>query len=177
MDAAETEAKERLERSTAELIKKHHGREERLTKTFEKQRSELMAGFEKQKSELASGSDKEKAQLSARIDELESELAAAKKAAGSGDQGRAKAPAQRKASTASKRTSRRKSASKSSGLDLNQATFEELRNLGLSVTQSARLIAYRDVRTGFESLDELEEIPGLSRETRSDLRKRVTLSS
>ena len=62
-------------------------------------------------------------------------------------------------------------------LDLNEASFEELRNLSLSVTQSARLIAYRDVRGGFESLDELDEIPGLSSETRSDLRKRLTLSS
>ena len=62
-------------------------------------------------------------------------------------------------------------------LDLNGATFEELRNLGLSVTQSARMIAYRDVRGGFDSLDELDDIPGLSADTRRDLKGRLQLGA
>jgi hypothetical protein len=39
------------------------------------------------------------------------------------------------------------------------------------------MIAYRDVRKGFESLDEINEIPGLPKETRAELRNRLTLSS
>jgi DNA uptake protein ComE-like DNA-binding protein len=55
-------------------------------------------------------------------------------------------------------------------------SFEQLRELGLSVTQSARLIAYRDTRGGFDSLDELDEVPGLPKELRRTLRDEVTLS-
>jgi DNA uptake protein ComE-like DNA-binding protein len=61
--------------------------------------------------------------------------------------------------------------------DLNEVTFEELRGLGLSVTQSARMIAYRDVRGGFGSIDELNGIPGLSRETLAKLNDQLSVSS
>ena len=44
---------------------------------------------------------------------------------------------------------------------VNGATFEQLRGLGLSVTQSARMIAYRDVRGGYPALRGLER--GLQR--------------
>jgi hypothetical protein len=43
-------------------------------------------------------------------------------------------------------------------IDLNRADFDALRGLGLSVTQSARLLASRDVRGGFKSLDELDDL-------------------
>jgi competence protein ComEA len=67
-------------------------------------------------------------------------------------------------------------ASRSNGeLDVNEASFEELRSLGLSVTQSARVIAYRDVRGGYKSLDELDDIPGLSETTKKDLRGQLKL--
>jgi hypothetical protein len=58
---------------------------------------------------------------------------------------------------------------------INDATFEQLRSLGLSVTQSARLIAYRESRGGYDSVDELAEIPGLSRETVVALRESVRI--
>jgi Helix-hairpin-helix motif len=66
---------------------------------------------------------------------------------------------------------------KNGRLDLNAATFEELRGLGLSVTQSARLLGYRDTRGGYRSLDELDEIPGLPKATRAELRSRLKLGS
>jgi DNA uptake protein ComE-like DNA-binding protein len=78
---------------------------------------------------------------------------------------------------AKRSTSRRRTRRKNGELDLNAASFEELRGLGLSVTQSARLIAYRDVRGGYNSLNELDDIPGLSKETRTELRTRLILSS
>jgi hypothetical protein len=53
---------------------------------------------------------------------------------------------------------------------VHSPSFEQLRELGLSVTQSARVIAYRETRGGFDSLDEPDEIPGLPRETRVTLK-------
>jgi DNA uptake protein ComE-like DNA-binding protein len=47
-------------------------------------------------------------------------------------------------------------------VDLNEAFFEDLRAIGLSVADSARVIAYRDLRAGFGSMDELPDLPGLS---------------
>jgi DNA uptake protein ComE-like DNA-binding protein len=58
------------------------------------------------------------------------------------------------------------------GVDLNDATFENFRSLGLSVTQSARLIAQRDQRGGFRSLDELDGLWGMPRELTETLKRR-----
>ncbi|HEX3562676.1 MAG TPA: helix-hairpin-helix domain-containing protein [Solirubrobacterales bacterium] len=128
--------------------------------------TEIAAQAKRAQAELATSFDQREAELSARIDELESALADAKE--------RAQAPsvAGEGKSTTTRRPSRKKGVP-----DLNEASFEELRNLGLSVTQSARVIAYRDVRGGYQSLDELDEIPGLPKETRMDLRKKLTLST
>jgi DNA uptake protein ComE-like DNA-binding protein len=72
------------------------------------------------------------------------------------------------------RPARRGSPRKQGKLDLNEATFEQLRDMGLSVTLSARMISYRDARGGFESLDELGEIPGLSAEFKRVLSEQLT---
>jgi DNA uptake protein ComE-like DNA-binding protein len=69
----------------------------------------------------------------------------------------------------------RKARKRGQTLDLNSASFEELRELGLTITQSARVIAYRDTRGGFGSLDELAEVPGFSRDTLGDLRSQVQI--
>jgi hypothetical protein len=47
--------------------------------------------------------------------------------------------------------------------ELNQATYERLRSLGLSVTQARRVLAHRERSGGFRSVDELDEIPGFPR--------------
>jgi len=49
-------------------------------------------------------------------------------------------------------------------VDLNQATFEQLRGLGFTAAQANRVIAYRDRLGGYESLDDLETVPGVQRE-------------
>jgi len=61
-------------------------------------------------------------------------------------------------------------------LDLNKATFDELRGLGLSVTQTSRVIAHREA-DGFASVDDLEEIPGLARATVTKLRSQVRVAA
>ena len=45
-------------------------------------------------------------------------------------------------------------------LSINSATYEDLRTLGLSVTQTGRVLAHRERGGGFRSLDDLDEIPG-----------------
>ena len=48
-------------------------------------------------------------------------------------------------------------------LNLNDATFEQLRDVGLSVTQTGRVLAHRERSGRFGSVDELEGIPGFPR--------------
>ncbi len=45
-------------------------------------------------------------------------------------------------------------------LNLNSASYDELRSLGLSVTQTGRVLAQREHKGSFNSADELDEIPG-----------------
>lgn len=58
---------------------------------------------------------------------------------------------------------------------LNSAGFEDFRALGLSVTQVARVIAFRDTRGGFSDLGQLDDVRGLSAEDRAMLRSRTTI--
>jgi DNA uptake protein ComE-like DNA-binding protein len=58
-------------------------------------------------------------------------------------------------------------------LELNTASVEGLRGIGLSITQAARLVASREARGGFASLDEIDAVPGLPPEQRADLRERA----
>jgi competence protein ComEA len=61
--------------------------------------------------------------------------------------------------------------------DLNAMTFEDLRELGLSVTQTKRLLAQREQRGGFKSLDELDAVPGFPRDVLEDLRRATSLGA
>lgn len=64
-----------------------------------------------------------------------------------------------------------------SGLfDINRISFEQLRELGLSVTQAARLLASRDARGRFHSLDEINDLWGFSREIVDQLKRRLRLA-
>jgi DNA uptake protein ComE-like DNA-binding protein len=58
-------------------------------------------------------------------------------------------------------------------LSLSTASFEELRAVGLSVTQTQRVIEYREANDGFNSLDELDLVPGFERSLLVDVKSRV----
>jgi Helix-hairpin-helix motif len=60
-------------------------------------------------------------------------------------------------------------------LDVNQATFEQLRSLDLSRTQSHRVLAYRKRLRGFESIEQLDDVPGFPKGTRDQLKHRLTV--
>jgi DNA uptake protein ComE-like DNA-binding protein len=54
-------------------------------------------------------------------------------------------------------------------------SFEELRGQGLSVTQATRLLAHRERAGRFNSIDEIDDVPGLPRELAEDLKRRSRL--
>jgi len=58
-------------------------------------------------------------------------------------------------------------------LSLSTASFEELRAVGLSVTQTQRVIEYREKNDRFNSLDELDSVPGFERSLLVELKSRV----
>ncbi len=58
-------------------------------------------------------------------------------------------------------------------IDANAVTFEDLRGMGLSITQATRVIAYRERAEGFESVDDMDTIPGFDRDLLEQLKKRL----
>jgi Helix-hairpin-helix motif len=58
---------------------------------------------------------------------------------------------------------------------LNQVGFAELRSLKLSITQSRRVLAYRERVGGYESIDQLDDIPGFPEVVREQLKRRVSV--
>jgi len=67
------------------------------------------------------------------------------------------------------------SAGKSDAINLNSATFEELREAGLSVTQATRILAYRERFGGYNAVEDLEKVPGFPPDLIESLRNRVTI--
>ena len=67
------------------------------------------------------------------------------------------------------------SAAPDGALDLNTASYDELRGLDLTITQAKRVIAYRERSGGFSSLDQLDDVPGFPDEVRAELKRRVRL--
>jgi hypothetical protein len=60
-------------------------------------------------------------------------------------------------------------------IDLNQASFADLRSLNLSVTQSRRVLAYRERIGGYESIEELDDVPGFPSDVRERVKRQVTV--
>jgi competence ComEA-like helix-hairpin-helix protein len=63
----------------------------------------------------------------------------------------------------------------SDSVNLNSATFEELREAGLSVTQATRILAYRERFGGYGSVEDLEKVPGFPADLIESLRTRLTI--
>jgi hypothetical protein len=60
-------------------------------------------------------------------------------------------------------------------LNLNQASFAELRSLNLSATQSHRLLAYGKRVGGYESIEQLDDVPGFPKDVRDRLKRQLTV--
>lgn len=59
--------------------------------------------------------------------------------------------------------------------DLNSGTPEEFRSLGMSVTQTRRLIEFRERNGGYASVDDLDRVVGFSREFLAQTKPRLTV--
>ena len=60
-------------------------------------------------------------------------------------------------------------------VSLSSATFEDLRGLGLSVTQAKRVLHFREHLDGFDSVDDLDQVLGLPRSLLAELKRRTTV--
>ncbi len=58
-------------------------------------------------------------------------------------------------------------------LSLTTATPEQLRDLGLTMTQTRRVLRYRAEHGGFSSVDELDELPGFPHRLLADVKTRL----
>jgi DNA uptake protein ComE-like DNA-binding protein len=60
-------------------------------------------------------------------------------------------------------------------VSLSNASLEDLRSLGMSVTQAKRVIDYRERIGGFDSIDDLDHVPGFPRALLAQIKEGVTL--
>jgi DNA uptake protein ComE-like DNA-binding protein len=60
-------------------------------------------------------------------------------------------------------------------VNLSDASFEDLRSLGMSVTQAKRVLDYRDRLGGFDSIDDLDFVPGFPKSFLDQVKANVTL--
>jgi competence ComEA-like helix-hairpin-helix protein len=60
-------------------------------------------------------------------------------------------------------------------VNINTASFEELRGAEFSVTQATRVLAYRERFGGYSSVDDLARVPGFSPETIAAIRDRISI--
>jgi DNA uptake protein ComE-like DNA-binding protein len=60
------------------------------------------------------------------------------------------------------------------GINLQTASFEELRELGMSITQALRVLDYRERNGGF-SIDDLDRVPGFSSDTRIAIKQKLVV--
>jgi len=58
-------------------------------------------------------------------------------------------------------------------VSLNEGSFEELRELGLSITQARRIIQYRERLGGYISVDDLDLVPGFPKDLRARLKQQL----
>lgn len=73
------------------------------------------------------------------------------------------------------RTSSRPRRATAPPVDLNSASYEQLRELDLTITQAKRLIAYRERGGGFDSIDDIDDVPGFPDEVRDELKSRASV--
>ena len=50
-------------------------------------------------------------------------------------------------------------------INLQTASYEDLRELGMSITQAKRVLDFRERNGAFDSVDDLDRVPGFSRDT------------
>jgi DNA uptake protein ComE-like DNA-binding protein len=59
-------------------------------------------------------------------------------------------------------------------VSLSSATFDDLRGLGLSVTQAKRVLDFRERLGGFDSVDDLDHVPGFPKSLLTELKRELS---
>jgi DivIVA domain-containing protein len=111
--------------------------------------------------------------------ELEKELVRAKARRRRSTTGRRTPAAERSPAQATRtRRARSKPAAKPrKPIDINRATFSQVRRVGVGTTVAARLIALRNIRGGFRNIEELRDVEGLSEKAFRELNSRFDLDA
>ena len=60
-------------------------------------------------------------------------------------------------------------------ISLTSGSFEDYRALGMSVTQANRVIAFRDRDGGYSTVDDLDRVPGFSKDFLAELKLRLSV--
>ena len=60
-------------------------------------------------------------------------------------------------------------------VSLSTAGLDDLLALGMSATQAKRVLDYRERMEGFDSLDDLDQLPGFPRDFLDEVKQRLTL--
>jgi DNA uptake protein ComE-like DNA-binding protein len=60
-------------------------------------------------------------------------------------------------------------------INLSEATFDDLRSLGMSITQAKRVLDYRERLGGFDSIDDLDFLPGFPKVFLARVKDSLTL--
>ena len=60
-------------------------------------------------------------------------------------------------------------------VDINSASLSQLRELGMSVTQANRVIAYRERLGGYSTVDQLDAVPGFPPGMIDELKAKVAI--
>jgi DNA uptake protein ComE-like DNA-binding protein len=68
-----------------------------------------------------------------------------------------------------------KEAGSGARISLNDVTFEQLRNMKMSVTQATRVLAFREREGGFTSLDQLDKVPGFPDNFLEEIKAKLTV--
>jgi DNA uptake protein ComE-like DNA-binding protein len=59
-------------------------------------------------------------------------------------------------------------------VSLSSATFDDLRGLGLSVTQAKRVLDFRERLGGFDSVADLDHVPGFPKSLLTELKRELS---
>jgi DNA uptake protein ComE-like DNA-binding protein len=181
--AARSEAAEEAEDDTAEqeAIEPDEPKVGFLRRRAEKRRARHAEKAAQEKEAAQNDAERETEAHARAARERKKRAAAAKKRAQSKHTakdektaGRAKTSSGAKATEAKPAKAAAKPRRRSGPLDVNKATFEQFRELGMSVTQATRVIAYREREDGFASVDDLDTVPGLPEKLMSEIRDQLT---
>jgi competence ComEA-like helix-hairpin-helix protein len=175
---ANARAQQAEERARAELESARLEIEERFAAELRSREEEIAREREEKTRALAAAEERlaeiERQALAVSA-ELDAKVEAARRAGEEAGRARAVAELSGSEATAAAKFAPAEPARAAGGdrLNVNRASFEQLRGLGMSITQANRVIAYRDRFGGYESVEDLDQVPGFPRAFLAEVKAKV----